>query len=496
VDGVDPGGGVKTGFRRTWRNHTRNEHCEPIEIHRPESLGEIVAIVQRAEAEALTVRAVGSGHSWSDVALGTGALLLPQGLAGPLPLEPDLLRGDSRRLVRVQGGTRLRELNAHLDDEGLALPNMGGYDAQTVAGVISTSTHGSGLRFGPLPDMVRSLELVASGGRLLRVERADGPTDPQAFERRRRGWDLVQDDDTFNAAVVAMGCMGVVYSAILEVRERFWLTEVRTVTTWEEVRERLDPDEMPRDIHYELLVNPHARPDGRHTCVVTTRAALGEEPRGRKREALRRHRLTELLASLPFTAPVLNALLDLAPRGTPRQLDKAMHGLRDDEYTNLSYRVFNIGAANLLPAYSSEIGVPLSGGRHVAAVDRILTIAAQRARLGQCFHTAPFSLRFVKGTDAFLSMMQGRDTMMIELILQTDTEGGFELLAAYEEALYELDGRPHWGQVNTLTEPALRKLYPRLDDWQRVHAGLNESGVFDSPFSKRVGLSTTGFAAV
>ena len=68
---------------------------------------------------------------------------------------------------------RLRELNRHLDDNGLALSNMGGYDAQTVAGVMSTATHGSGIAFGPIADAVRSLELVASGGRVIRIERGD-----------------------------------------------------------------------------------------------------------------------------------------------------------------------------------------------------------------------------------------------------------------------------------------------------------------------------------
>ena len=86
-------------------------------------------------------------------------------------------------------------------------------------------------------------------------------------------------------------------------------------------------------------------------------------------------------------------------------------------------------------------------------------------------------------------MMQGRDTMMIELIMQTGTEGGFELLAGYEDALYACGGRPHWGQVNTLTasRPCARST-ARLDDWLAVRRELERDGVFDSPFSRRVGL--------
>ncbi len=117
--------------------------------------------MRRAEAEGTTVRAVGAGHSWSDAALTDGYLVLPDGLAGIADVDG--------QLVRVLGGTHLRDLNAALDARGLALPQMGGYDEQTIAGVVSTSTHGSGLNWGPFPDFVRSLELVVAGGEVVHI---------------------------------------------------------------------------------------------------------------------------------------------------------------------------------------------------------------------------------------------------------------------------------------------------------------------------------------
>jgi hypothetical protein len=94
-----------------------------------------------------------------------------------------------------------------------------------------------------------------------------------------------------------------------------------------------------------------------------------------------------------------------------------------------------------------------------------------------------------------MSMMQGRDTMMIELIMATRTIGGMELLSAHEDALYGLGGRPHWGQLNTLTgsNGLVESMYPRHAEWQEIHSELNASGVFDSPFSKRVGISRVVF---
>jgi hypothetical protein len=135
-----------------------------------------------------------------------------------------------------------------------------------------------------------------------------------------------------------------------------------------------------------------------------------------------------------------------------------------------------------------ELCVGLEDDRHLEAVDRMLEIAAQQRKTKRRYHSSPISLRFTKASPAFASMMYGRDSMIMELILVTGTRGGDKLLAAYEEGLAEFDARAHWGQINHLTEAAIRRTYPRWDDWLRVQREFNESGVFDSPFSRRVGM--------
>jgi hypothetical protein len=468
-----------------WHNHAGTQHCHPRSITSPGTLEELVMLVQRAEAEHTTVRAVGAGHAWSDIALTDGHLVLPERLGGALlPLDDGALRPQAAgvRLVRVRAGTHLSQLNAELDAAGLALKNMGGYDAQTLAGVLSTSTHGSGLRFGPFPDVVRSLDLVVSGGRTVRVEPADGITDPA----RHDGW-LIQDDDTFAAAICGLGTLGLIYSLVIEVREKFWLKEVRTLSTWEAERERLGPGGvLSEGDHYELFVNPYAQSGGTHRTLVTRRADR-TDPVDVPPEDRRRNPLTELEARIPLTG----SLLRLAARHFPRLLtwafDGTLEAMVDSDYSNVSYRVFNIGEANHLPAVSMELAVPLADGAHVAAVDRIVEIAAAERSQGR-FHTSPFALRFVAASRAYASMMYARDTMMIELILVTGTRGGNELLATYERELAVFGARPHWGQYNVATAEQVAALYPRWDAWRAVERQFNESGVFDSEFTRRVGI--------
>jgi hypothetical protein len=260
--------------------------------------------------------------------------------------------------------------------------------------------------------------------------------------------------------------------------------------TWSRVRDELQARRvLEANRHYEIYVNPYAR-DGDHRCIVCTRNPT-ESKRRRAWDRLRRHWWIELASRLKITPVLANLALDINPESAPRRIDQLLGWLGDNEYSGPSYKVLNIGAANLLPAYSSEIAVPLAGDNHVKAIDVLFEIADKHRRLGSVYHSAMIALRFVHGSPAYMSMMNGGETMMIELIQMTDTEGGYELLGAYEEALCELGGRPHWGQVNSLTgsHDTLRRMYADYDRWLDVRGRLDPHGTFHSPFAKRVGIS-------
>jgi hypothetical protein len=480
--------------RTRWTNHLGNQSVEPLREYEPRSLRELRGIVATAERAGSTVRAVGSGHSWSDVALTTGFLVRPGGMRSTLDLEDDLLRprGEAAPpLVRVGAGMRIRELNSHLRARGLSLPNMGGYDGQTIAGATSTSTHGSGATFGPLSDLIESVDIVGAHGIVYRIERPDGPTDPAAYRRAHPDRVLIQDDRWFDAVSVGLGSMGVIHSMMLKVRPAHYLREVRRMSTWDKVREDLVKGDVLKDnLHYEVLFTPYRNDDGQIETLVTTRNEISPEE---YREDWHRHRnfLVELAASIPLTSVVIRTVMNLFPKVTPFLLHTSLTSLAKNDYVNISEKVMNIGAANKLPAYSMEIGVPVdSRNLHLQAVDEIIRVAARHRDVGDAYQSSPISLRFVRGTSSYMSMMQGQDTMMIELIMLDGVRGGQDLLADYEDTLYRsVEGRSHWGQINRLTRERIERSYPRFDDWMQVHGMLNGTGVFDSPFTRRTGIS-------
>jgi hypothetical protein len=131
----------------------------------------------------------------------------------------------------------------------------------------------------------------------------------------------------------------------------------------------------------------------------------------------------------------------------------------------------------------------------LAATDRILEIAADRQRLGQAYLTSPFSLRFVQASKAYMSMMYGADTCMIEFPMLDHTVGGRELLQQIESEMYPFGGRPHWGLLNFVSgaNGLIEAMYPMLARWLELFRQLGPNGAFDNAFTERCGFSTRTF---
>ncbi|MHB8690719.1 MAG: D-arabinono-1,4-lactone oxidase [Solirubrobacteraceae bacterium] len=480
--------------RRRWSNSTGNQAIDPISVEPTRGVSDVEAqlaeLIDRARREHLTIRAVGSGHSWSDCALTTGYLVRPEGMSWARLLDSALVTPETPidRLVEVGAGTRIAEINAFLDRNGLGLIQMGGYDGQTIAGVISTSTHGSGIGFPPFPDYVRSIDLIDGLGRRRRIEPSDGITDAERFATERDGWLLEQDDDWFCAAACGIGCMGIILSCVLEVRDSFRLTERRELKTWAEIKELLEAEAYRDVAHWEFYVNTISRNGkDKNTCILTTRVPD-------RNEAGPHHRplLPEFLGHLPSLTLIPMRLAGwLAPQLIPTLLEFSLRQVECKRYNNVSFKVYNVGSVNNLRAYSAEMEVPVEHA--VQAVETVLAIAELYAQRGSIYHTAPVAFRFVAPSRALMSMMHGGERMTIELIHLIDTVGGIEIIHAHEEALAKLGVRPHWGQVNALERTEVAARYPGLRKWEAIRAQLDPEGVFESPFSKRVGLTSRGF---
>jgi hypothetical protein len=487
--------------RNRWANYVGTQVANPFQISQPASLDELKALLREGKDKGYPVRAVGSGHAWSDVALTDGILIDTHALNRQLPLDAGTLRNpaDADMLFHVEAGITIRDLNTTLDQQGKALLNMGGYDGQTLAGVISTSTHGSGLTLPSFPGLVEAFVVVTADGDVLQIERPNGISDPAAFARQYAGQrKLLQDDRLFQAFAVSVGSLGIIYAVILRITKKYWLSEVRVIKPWSEVREILkQPTILDQYRHVEVLLNPH-KVNGENSCLLTTRKQLdGPPPVTPSEEEQRLRRVFEqFIISLDSHGAVLAWLFNEYPEISPYLLEEALKALQSPNdstpYADISYRIFNVGGVNGYSVICAEYGLDIE--IHVDATDAIIGEAEAGQRAG-VYHSSPVALRWVAGSPGYLSM-QPRPTCMIEMPLFRDVFGGNEMLWRYENLLTrQFSARPHWGQLNFLTQDMIRSLYPQLDGWMSVFKEFNKDGRFYSKFTDRVGFSSHAPAA-
>jgi FAD/FMN-containing dehydrogenase len=490
----NPDSDFPCGRAKRWENYVGSQMGEPFEIACPRTLADLRETLSKAALLRCPVRAVGSHHAWSDAALTDGIAIETHGLLEPLvTADATLLRNpaDADTLVHASGGMTIQALNAALDKRGQALLNMGGFDGQTLAGVISTSTHGSGLTLGAFPSFVEALVVIDADGKAMQIEKSAGISDPQKFADHVPDVYLIQDDKTFNASVAAFGSVGIIYAVILRVRSRYFLSETRTIHTWAELREMLRRgDPLRKNRHVEVLINPH-KISSENTCLLTLRNEVPEPAEPSPPKPFR-NLFAQFIASLPGAGDVLAALFRSFPRLSPRLVDSGIRALQDDkDFVALSYTMLNVGAANGFPVICSELAVDLE--RHVDATDMILRIAAQAASEGT-FQSGPIALRYVARSPGFLTM-HPRETATIELPMFFRVFGSESLTWRFEQALTAtFDARPHWGQLNFMTgsHQMVERLFgaSSVASWLDVFQRFNPGGEFFSRMTDRVGFST------
>ncbi len=483
-----------------WVNWSGSQQVFPERVLRPTSVPELQQILRDVEACRGRLRPVATGLSFSDILQTDDTLLEVTGLLGDgppgvlLPLENELwhVPTPARPLVRVVCGARIRALNAALADAGLAFTNLGGYDGQTLIGAICTSTHGSGVRIPPFADGVRSLDLITSGGRYLRIEPARGLTDPEKFRHRYGGTrTLVQDDTWFWAVVVSLGCCGVIHSLVIEVSPVYRLRERRRMRKWKDVAHDLEHGALQRVRNLEVLINPYPQEDGDYSCLYTERnVALPDEVRV-PLSADRQN--AEKVAFLDSTQEGILRLMNVAPRLIPGILESGLEALATGvhDHVETAHLIYNVGSVNTAHVFAGEYFFPLRDGAYLKAIAALQALVRSNVRRG-IYQPTPFAVRFVAGSHAPLSMARGEPHCTIELSLFTGSPHVGEALLSYEELCLTYGGRPHWAQMNELTgSPGwLYQAYPGVrEQFLPVYTQLNARGTFNNHFTDRVGLS-------
>src|SRR5215469_13333513 len=217
----------------SWQNWAGTATADPVRRYWPRTAEAIADAVTDAASAGLTVRPLGSGHSFTPVAAACGAAIDLSGWTGIVAADTET------GIVTVRSGTTIRALNADLETLGLALPNLGDIDAQTISGAISTGTHGTGASLGGLATQVVALELVTADGSCVRASAEQNP-------------------ELFAAARVGLGALGVIATVTLRCVPAFRLAADERPVPLNEVLDRFDEFAAGND-HFEFFWFPYGR---------------------------------------------------------------------------------------------------------------------------------------------------------------------------------------------------------------------------------------------
>ena len=424
-----------------WRNWGRSVCAVPLRVEEPDTTEALQRSVAAAARAGVRIKPVGAGHSFTAIAATDGVQLDLRRLQGLVKVDTETAR------VRLLAGTRLHRIPALLAPYGLAMPNLGDIDRQSISGAISTGTHGTGSGFGGLSTQVVGLTLVQPDGGLLTVD---------------------ANDPLLPAAALGLGALGVIADVTLQCVPAFVL----------QAEERSEPlagvlqglaDRVKAADHFEFYWFPHTdrAATKTNTRLPGTAQRSPLSPAGRWVDET-------LLSNTVFRATC--AAGRVLPAVVPGINKAAARLLGGREYSDDSARVFT--QRRTVRFREMEYAVPAD--RLPAAFSALRRLLAEhRWRI-----SFPVEVRWAAADDRWLSTAYGRDTAYIA-VHRYYREDFAEYFNAVEELMLAHGGRPHWGKLHSLDAAALAQRYPRFGDFSDLARRMDPQGKFANAFLTR-----------
>jgi FAD/FMN-containing dehydrogenase len=393
-----------------WTNWVGNQSFRCARQFAPAHETEIVAAVQDARKSGARIRCVGAGHSFGPIVETSDTLINFSRMRGVTGVDAD------RRRVSALPGTLISEFGEPLWEAGLALHNQGDIDTQTIAGVVATGTHGSGLAQRSFSAAVQRVRLVTGQGEVLDVDD--------------------QQPELLSAAQVALGLLGVMTELELDVVPAYLLAERIEYREYQDLI-ALWPEAIRRHRHFSCFWMPSD--DSAELYGL-------EVPRG-----------------VSMTDCCYVKIYDAVDHDAD---DRVNH---DAQRVDRSYRIY---PQTFEPNFHElEYMVPAERAVEAAGAVRDLI----RNRFPECIF--PMELRTTAADDGFLSPNFERDSGVISVSGAPGTDY-WPFLRAIDETLRPFAARPHWGKLHFMTRERLEELFPRFDKFVEIRRELDPDGMF------------------
>ncbi|EEL52074.1 FAD-dependent oxidoreductase [Bacillus cereus Rock3-44] len=405
----------------------------------PKNIQDVIKAVHLAKEMGKRIRVVGSGHSFTPLVQTEEILLSLDGLQGILGID------SQSSIVEVWAGTKLSYLGRMLQEKGYAQENLGDIDSQSIAGAISTGTHGTGITFGSLATQVVEITAVLASGETIICSEKEHPEFWKAFQ-------------------LSLGMLGVIVKVKLKVVPAYMLMYKSKKESFSTVMNSLE--EYKKHRHFEFFVFPYS--DDVQVKITDETTGKGMDVKWHKFK-------TELLENIAFS--LLSKGCKLMPSISKRVSRLSAKAVPNGQIIGPSYQIF--ATSRNVRFYEMEYSIP---AEHMKKVVQEIHNLIQEKRFQVHF---PIECRYVRGDDIWISPAYERDSAYIAVHMYKGMKYA-AYFTAIERIFQKYEGRPHWGKMHAMGYEQLQRVYPKLSSFLEVRKEVDPIGMFLNPYLSKM----------
>lgn len=432
---------LKKSKQKQWKNWSESVVAMPKQYVSPANMEELITIVKRCAENRMTLRVVGAGHSFTPLVATNEMLVSLDHLTGIEKIDAE------NNVVTVWAGSRLKDLGPLLYGHGYAMENLGDINEQSIAGAISTGTHGTGIQFGSIATQVEGLTIVTASGNLLEISRDT-------------------NTDYFEAARVSLGVLGIIVKVQLKVVPAYQLIGNSYRLSLQDCFSRLT-ELKEANRNFEFFWFPYTETVQVKTCNQVGIAEKVEQKQQSLKKLIVENGLFWALSEMSRLLPVTSkAVSTISAIGVPVGVEQ-----------NDSYRLY--ATPRLVKFHEMEYSIPASA---MAEVLKEINLMLQRKKFAVHF---PIECRYVKADSIWLSPSYKRDSAYIAVHMYKGMEFG-AYFKAVEEIFQAYEGRPHWGKMHSMTYEQLVDIYPKFPEFLQARRQLDEHGLLLNEYLRKM----------